>query len=166
MDGYPFEQGEEGPKKPSPTNASIETETITEAGGGSPDLTYEPSEKTKEAQGVGKGVLDRIVRTLNLSQKQGEALARELKKSNALKDDVKVTAYHFREARFVPYFTVSDDKKHAYCNNVAGLVAEMGIKYDADDWRLFIDSSKSALKGVLLQHENIRKPIPVFTALK
>ena len=42
-----------------------------------------------------------------------------------------------------------------FCNNIPGLLAEMGLsKYNSDEWRLFIDSSKRSLKCVLLHKGN------------
>lgn len=37
----------------------------------------------------------------------------------------------------------------------------MSIQYNATEWRLFIDSSKSSLKGVLLHNGNIYSSVPV-----
>lgn len=43
---------------------------------------------------------------------------------------------------------------------------DLGIEYEANQWRLFIDSSKSALKAVLLFHDNSLKPVPVFYGIE
>ena len=49
-----------------------------------------------------------------------------------------------------------------YCHNVPGLLLHMGVeKYCADDWRLFIDSSKKSLKCVLLHNGNKYASIPI-----
>lgn len=37
----------------------------------------------------------------------------------------------------------------------------IGINYDANDWRLFIDSSKTSLKSVLLHKTNQMPPVPI-----
>ena len=44
--------------------------------------------------------------------------------------------------------------------NIAGLILSMGIKYDAMEWRLFIDSSSRSLKTVLLYNGNSFSSIP------
>ena len=106
--------------------------------------------------------LDNVVRKLNLCQAQAELLARELKIAKVLSPNVKVTGYRYREERFVKHFTFSEDNRFAYCNNVYGLMNELNIDYDPQKWRLFIDSSKSALKAVLLFHDNSVKPVPFF----
>jgi hypothetical protein len=48
-----------------------------------------------------------------------------------------------------------------FCTNVGGLVNEMGVSYTPDEWRLFIDSSKRSLKGVLLHNGNKYGSIPI-----
>ena len=48
-----------------------------------------------------------------------------------------------------------------FCNNVEGLVNQMGQKYDPTEWRLFIDSSNRSLKGVLLHNGNEFASLPV-----
>ena len=45
-----------------------------------------------------------------------------------------------------------------YCNNIAGLIEFLGLKYDAMEWRLFIYRS---LKAVLLNNRNKFSSIPV-----
>ena len=42
-----------------------------------------------------------------------------------------------------------------YCNDVSGLLDAMGVRsYDSKEWRLFLDSSNSSLKCVLLHNGN------------
>jgi len=48
-----------------------------------------------------------------------------------------------------------------YCTDVSGIVQKLGIDYNAEEWRLFIDSSKRSLKGVLLNNGNKYASIPV-----
>lgn len=49
-----------------------------------------------------------------------------------------------------------------YCNNIPRLVMKLEAdKYDSTSWRLFIDSSKRSLKGVLLHNGNIYASVPV-----
>lgn len=160
----PYEANEEGPKKPSPTLESLQLTIVTP--NNDDDETYQPSVVTEKPQLIQKNVLDSVVRKLSLSQRQAETLAKELKKAKVLTPNVKVTGYRYREERFVQYFTASEDNKYAYCNSVTGLMAELNIDYNAEQWRLFIDSSKSALKAVLLFHDNSLKPIPLFYGLE
>ncbi|KAI6656236.1 hypothetical protein LOD99_1569 [Oopsacas minuta] len=48
-----------------------------------------------------------------------------------------------------------------YCGNIPGLVEKLGVKYNPEEWRLFIDSSKRSLKGVLLHNGNKLACFPV-----
>ena len=49
-----------------------------------------------------------------------------------------------------------------YCNNIPGLLNEMGIdQYIPEHWRLFIDSSKQSLKRVLSHNVNMYGSIPI-----
>ena len=49
-----------------------------------------------------------------------------------------------------------------YCNNIPGLLNEMGIdQYIPEQWRLFIGSSKQSLKCVLLHNVNMYGSIPI-----
>lgn len=165
----PFGPNEDGPKKPSPTviESLIMPSTSENIQDCDDDVTYQPSELLSEQkQSVPKSTMDKIVRKLHLTQRGAETLARELKKAKVLDKNVKVTGYRFREEPFLPYFRVSDDNKYAFCHDIIGVMTARGIEYDSNQWRLFIDSSKSALKGVLLFHDNSLKPIPIFYAVE
>ena len=48
-----------------------------------------------------------------------------------------------------------------YCKDISGLISWFGVHYNASDWRLFIDSSQSSLKGVFLLNGNTFASIPV-----
>lgn len=45
-----------------------------------------------------------------------------------------------------------------FCNNISGLIEQLRKDYE---WRLFIDSSKRNLKGVLLHNGNQLASIPI-----
>ena len=53
-----------------------------------------------------------------------------------------------------------------YCNNIADLIKLLGLKYDAMEWRLFIDSSNRSLKAVLMNDGNKLSSIPVGHSLE
>lgn len=53
------------------------------------------------------------------------------------------------------------------CSDVPGLVTAMGLeKYDPNEWRLFIDSSKRSLKCVLLHNGNKLGSLPIAHSTK
>ena len=47
-----------------------------------------------------------------------------------------------------------------YCNDVAGLLQELGYTYSAEEWLYFVDFSTFSLKAVLLHIGNIHPSIP------
>ena len=55
----------------------------------------------------------------------------------------------------------SQDENVCFCNDISGLMQEIGCCYDPSEWRLFIDSSKASLKAVLLHNGNEKPSIPV-----
>lgn len=75
----PYEEGEEGPKKPSPTLESLLPAQSSVATLDDDDETYQPSCHTEQPKTVEKRVLDNVVRKLSLSQRQAETLPCENK---------------------------------------------------------------------------------------
>ncbi|XP_073525095.1 uncharacterized protein [Phyllobates terribilis] len=55
-----------------------------------------------------------------------------------------------REKEFLPHF--SQDGALVFFTDVPGLMEKCNIEYNVSEWRLFIDSSKKSLKGVLLHN--------------
>ena len=43
-------------------------------------------------------------------------------------------------------------------------MASLGISYELDKWRVFVDSSKVSLKAVLLHNGNVLPAIPLVHA--
>lgn len=105
--------------------------------------------------------LHALVKKLKLSKNMAEVLAADLKSLNLLAPGVTVTSFRSRQLAFMPYFTVNNINTFVFCNNIEGLMAEMNIEYNAEDWRIFIDSSKKSLKAVLLYFDNSKVPVPV-----
>ncbi|GBN00048.1 hypothetical protein AVEN_192954-1 [Araneus ventricosus] len=51
--------------------------------------------------------------------------------------------------------------KYRFCNDVQGLKKYFDIEYDPSEWCLFIDSSKTSLKTVLLHNGNSFASLPL-----
>lgn len=161
-----YEENDIGPRPPSPSTISEITPVSVFEAASCSDESYTPSNETPVRGTLGQAQVDRLARTLNLSQRQTMNLVQELKAENVLDRSVRITAtYRNRQVRFSPYFRRSEDNTQAYCTDVVGLMREKNIDYDAGQWRLFIDSSKSALKAVLLYIDNTKKPVPLFYAV-
>lgn len=104
--------------------------------------------------------LDDLVRDLGLPKNLAELLASRLAERNMLAPEIKITKYRNREERFRKYF--SKHESLVYCNDIEGLINEFipGI-YKSTNWRLFIDSSKTSLKAVLLHNGNKYAAVPL-----
>ena len=119
----------------------------------------EYEENISTPQQFNQAELNDLVRDLNLSKQASEILASRLQEKNYLKSEAKITAFRSREAKLIPYFT--EDENIVYCNNIPGLVQQMGLEFRPENWRLFIDSSSRSLKCVLLHNGNQYAPLPI-----
>ena len=100
------------------------------------------------------------MRDLNLSKESSELLASRLGEHGVLDSGTKITFYRNRDDLLLRFFTMEDD--FVFCNDIPGLRAEMGLsKYNSDEWRLFIDSSKRSFKCVLLHKGNKFACVPI-----
>lgn len=151
------------PKASSPDIVSSMTApTFAPTYGLSDDTSYNPEPSvSNQPILINQNKLDSIVAKLELTQHKSEELASFLKSNNVLAPGVKVTAYRSRQATLQTLFVVNDEKTSAYCPDVGKLMDAMEIKYEADDWRLFIDSSKLSLKAVLLHKTNKKPSVPI-----
>ena len=79
-------------------------------------------------------------------------LGSRLKAKCILSTDTTFAWYKHCENEYIRFFA----KEHSlvYCVDVQGLIKKLGIVYNSNDWRLFIDASKSSLKAVLLHNTN------------
>lgn len=103
--------------------------------------------------------LNDLVRDLNLPKESAELLGSRLKNKNLLEPGTHYSWYRHREQELVPFF--SQIESLVYCNNINELMHFYDIEHDPAQWRLFIDSSKRSLKGVLLHNGNVYGSIPV-----
>ena len=122
-----------------------------------PDFTFEAEQGP---QLFNQMELNDLVRDLNLPKEASELLASRLHDNNLLAPGTSTTFYRNREKNLSPYFTQEDSL--VYCNNISELVIKLGAtSYEKEEWRLFIDSSKRSLKGVLLHNGNTLASVPV-----
>jgi len=73
-----------------------------------------------------------------------------------------VCFYHGRQAEFKDLFSQEDGV--VFCNGVCSVMEVLGRKFNPDQWRLFIDSSKMSLKVVLLHNGNKFPSVPLAHA--
>ena len=65
------------------------------------------------------------------------------------------------EKKKICYNFFSIEEAFVYCHKFAGLLQAMGCIHDPTEWPLFIDSSKTRLKFVLLHNGNRYASIPI-----
>lgn len=103
--------------------------------------------------------LNDLVRDLGLSKDAAEMLGSKLKNKNLLSSGTAFSWYRHREREFSHFF--SNEGNLVFCNDVHGIMTRFNIDYDPSQWRLFIDSSKTSLKAVLLHNGNVFASVPV-----
>lgn len=153
------------PRRPSPDVRTVDTafQSIPSDPSEFHSL-YEPEPSTSGSRRprlVSRDDLDEMVADLNLPKKKAERLASFFKQRNFSEPGVNVTAFRKREKPFVDFYTLNTGNTYVFCHNIDGLMLAMGIRYSGDDWRLFVDSSKTSLKAVLLHKTNEYPSIPI-----
>lgn len=103
--------------------------------------------------------LSDLIRDLALTKGQAELLGSRMKQWNLLAPNTTICHFRFRHKELMQYFTSDNDV--CYCNDINGLMAHLGHEHKVNEWRLFIDSSKTSLKSVLLHNGNLLPSIPV-----
>ncbi|GBL75008.1 hypothetical protein AVEN_219879-1, partial [Araneus ventricosus] len=103
--------------------------------------------------------LNDLVGGLGLSKDGAELLLSRLKNKNLLTSGTAFTWYRHREKEFIQFF--SKEENLVSCNDVQGLKKCFDIECDPSEWRLFIDSSETSLKAVLLHNGELFASLPL-----
>lgn len=149
------------PKPPQRSDLSTESEE-TDNKSTDPDFQIASSSiylKEERPHLLSQGDLNDLVRDLRLSQQQGELLGSLLKGWNLLQPNTKITFFRHRDEELKSFYLQDNDL--IFCNNVCGVMNILGIRYKIEEWRLFIDASKTSLKTVLLHNGNNLPSVPV-----
>jgi len=150
VDGGPEEQCEyvdvqrEDVAKESESVAKAESETDESEKelDSNNDEEYVPVGTEKRVKKISQAQLNDMFRKAGLAKDAAELMASQLKAHNVLEKDVNITFYRNREESFRKFFTNESDI--VYCTDVKGLIDEfISNLYKPEEWRLFIDSSKS-----------------------
>jgi hypothetical protein len=112
---------------------------------------------------INQAELNDLVRDLSLSKQHAELLASRLGEWQLLMPGTHTSVFRNRHKKLSNFYSMAD--LICYCNDVHGLFNELGCHYKDSEWRLFIDSSKSSLKAVLLHNGNSYPSIPVAHAV-
>jgi len=111
---------------------------------------------------ITEGELNDLIRDLELPKNKAELLASRLQQWNLLHHSVKVTTFRTRNQEFEQFFKTLG--YFTYCKHIDGLMDAMHMRHSPQQWRLFIDASKTSLKAVLLHNGNKLPSIPVAHA--
>lgn len=103
--------------------------------------------------------LNDLVRDLDLPKTKAELLGSRLQQWKLLEKGVKVSIYRKRQSTITDFFAMEGDL--VFCHDIPGLMTELNLPYTPDKWRLFIDSSKTSLKAVLLFNGNEHPSVPI-----
>lgn len=144
------------PKRPSPQTATVPTcGNLQDA----PSIQVRSEESTskflpspeQQMQPLSEKQLHSIARRLQLSKKKSEALGNQLKMFNLLQPSVNVTSFRTRNVVFKQFLSINVPNNLVYCHDITGLMKAMNIcDYKPEEWRLFVDSSESSLKGLFV----------------
>lgn len=134
------------------TESECSTEDDDDTGSYVPD-------NTDIAQTFSQAELNDLIRDLDLPKISAELLGSRLKAKNLLSPGTSFSWYRNREEEFTCHFSKTESL--VYCSDIPGLIAKLGVNYNATEWRIFIDSSKRSLKAVLLHNGNRYASVPV-----
>ena len=81
---------------------------------------------------------------------------------NLLQKDTKVCFFRNRQEEFPDFYSEENDL--VYCNNICAVMDVLDHEHKTTEWRLFIDSSKTSLKAVLLHNGNKFPSVPIAYA--
>lgn len=158
----PVPHGEDMPIPQPPAHVTLDDESECEiATGVRNDEQDDPTFKaeSREPHLIHQGELNDLVRDLKLSKKQAELLGSRLKGWNLLHTDTKVCFFRNRQEEFQDFY--SEENSLVYCNNICSVMNALHHEHNSTDWRLFIDSSKTSLKAVLLHNGNKFPSVPI-----
>jgi hypothetical protein len=116
-----------------------------------------------EPHRITQNELNNLVRDLKLPKDKAELLASILEQWNLLDENVKPSAFRFRQKRLAQFF--KKEGNLVTCKDVDGLMTALNINHKPEERRAFTDLSKSSLKAVMLHNGNVLPSIPVSYAV-
>ncbi|GBM62822.1 hypothetical protein AVEN_212166-1 [Araneus ventricosus] len=118
--------------------------------------------ETSSAHKISSVELNGLVRDLDLSKTEVEILASRLQRWNLLEENIRVTSFCTCRLLFESFFKKEESLVFCY---IDGLLKELGIAHEPNEWWLFIDASKLILKAGLLNNGNELPSRPVAHAV-
>ncbi|GBM98118.1 hypothetical protein AVEN_229764-1 [Araneus ventricosus] len=118
-------------------------------------------DKTSSPHKITSVKLNDLVRDLDLSKNKEEILASRLQQWNLLEENVRVV--HTPHLLFESFF--KKEESIVFYWDIDGLLKELHIAHEPNEWRLFTVTLKLSLKAVLLNNGNELPSIPVAHAV-
>ena len=132
------------------TNTSSYEESSSDTDSGEGDMYFLDTGNSPHL--LGQAELNDLVRDLELTKEKAELLGSRLQERNLLKPATKISHFRSHNMKFSSFY--AQEENVCFCNDISGLMQEIGCCYDPSEWRLFIDSSKASLIAVLLHNGN------------
>ena len=163
----PVPHSEDLPIPHPPTHLTLEDESEYEAATEvsneeQGDATFETRTCSCEPHLLTQDELNDLVRDLKFSKTQAELLGSKLRGWNLLQKDTRVCFFLNRQEEFQDFYSEENDL--VYCNNIRAVMDILDHERKTTEWRLFIDSSKTSLKAVLLHNGNKFPSVPLSYA--
>ena len=99
------------------------------------------------------------MRDLYLSKEKAEISGSRLQQWNLLEPGTTISSFRSRNQNLPGYYASAENI--CYCKDSGGLMSKLECEHNPTDWRLFIDSSETSLKAVLLHNGSIKPSIPI-----
>ena len=126
------------------------------------DPTFEAICSSSESHLLTQEDLNDLVREFVFKKKKKEKKkvnsGSRLKGCNLLHQDCEICFFCNRQNEFKECFSQENDL--VYCTDIWSARQAVGNQHDPSEWRLFIDSSQSSLKAVLLHNGNKFPSVP------
>jgi hypothetical protein len=149
------------PKPPDSSHTSSPSSPSSDVSDSESDASKESDANSKKPRPLTQAELNDLIRDLGLSKDSSQLLASRLNEHRLLSTETTYYWYRDREKEYRQFFTMDEEASLVYCNNVGGLIGALGVAYQSEEWRLFIDSSSRSLKAVLLHNGNTNACVPV-----
>lgn len=129
---------------------------------GSPTIGRTPKKSKRKIVRLNQKQLNDLIRILMLTKLLAELLASFLAQHGLLEEGVKVTYFRDRDKEIHHLF--GQNTLGAFMKDVKGFFSyvNLSIGEHIGQWRIFIDSSMSSLKAVLLHNGSVYPEIPIF----
>lgn len=155
------------PIPPNPSKFRLSSEECSDSESVSPqpgtsqqeEISSSSSPSETQPQLINQRRLNDLVRDLDLPKSKAQLLGSRLQQWNLLEGGVNISFFRKRESGVLCFFSMEENL--VFCNDVFHLLQELDLPTNPEEWRLFIDSSKFSLKGVLLHNGNKHPSIPV-----